>query len=130
MSCKRFEQIWWCLHFNDNELQPQSGNRLFKIQPLLDFFFEKFQTVYKPTQQLSLDEAVIPWRGRLRIRTYNPAKLTKCGLLVRVATESTSCYIGNFKIYAAEGMRLKENIFLSFGTISGSKLPCLSGQLL
>jgi hypothetical protein len=70
MSCKRFEQIWWCLHFNDNELQQQSGNRLFKFQPLLDFVLEKFQIVYKPTQQLSLDKAVIPWRGRLRIRTY------------------------------------------------------------
>jgi hypothetical protein len=21
MSCKRFEKIWWCLHFNDNKLQ-------------------------------------------------------------------------------------------------------------
>jgi hypothetical protein len=42
MSHKRFEQIWWCLHFNDNELQPQSGKRLFKIQPLVDYFLEKF----------------------------------------------------------------------------------------
>jgi hypothetical protein len=38
MSCKRFEQIWSCLHFNDNEQQPQSGNRLFKIQPLIRLF--------------------------------------------------------------------------------------------
>jgi hypothetical protein len=54
---------------------------------------------------------VIPWRGRLRKRTYKPAKLTKYGLLVHVVTESTSGYIGNFKIYAAEGMRLEETIF-------------------
>jgi hypothetical protein len=46
MSRKIFEQIWWCLHFNDNELQQQSTSRLFKIQPLLDFFLQKFQTVY------------------------------------------------------------------------------------
>jgi hypothetical protein len=58
-----------------------------------------------------LDEAVIPWRGRLHIRTYNPAKLTKYGLLVCVVTESTSGYIGNLKIYAAERMRLEETIF-------------------
>jgi hypothetical protein len=105
MSSKRCEKFWWCLHFNANELQPHSGNRLFRIQPLLDLFLEKFKTVYKPTQQLSLDEAVISWRGRLRIRTYNSAKLTKYGLLVCVFTESTSGYIGNFKIYAVEGMR-------------------------
>jgi hypothetical protein len=67
--------------------------------------------VYKPTQQLSLDEVTIPWRGRLCIRTYNPVKLTKFGLLLRVVTESTSDFIRNFNIYAAEGMRLEETIF-------------------
>ena len=111
MSHKRFEQIWWCLHFNNNELLQQSTNRLFKIQPLLDFFLERFQTIYKPNQQLSLDEAMIPWRGRLRIRTYNPGKLIKYGLLVRMVTESTSGYILNFKIYAGEGKKLQETIF-------------------
>jgi hypothetical protein len=75
MTHMRSEQIWWCLHFNNNALQAQSTNMLFKIQPLLDFFLEKFQIVYKPTQQLSLDEAVIPWRGRLHMRTYNRANL-------------------------------------------------------
>ena len=80
MSRNRFEQIWWCLHFNNNELLQQSTNRLFKIQPLLDIFLERFQTIYKPNQQLSLDEAMIPWRGRLRIRTYNPEKLYKVWL--------------------------------------------------
>jgi hypothetical protein len=76
MSHKKFEQIWWYLHFNNNELQPPSTSRLFKIEPLLDFFIQKFQTVYMPNQQLSLDESVIPWRVRLRMRTYNPGKLT------------------------------------------------------
>ncbi|PNF22052.1 hypothetical protein B7P43_G09732 [Cryptotermes secundus] len=110
MNRKRFEQIWWCLHFNNNELQPQSTGRLFKIQPLLDFFVEKFQTVYKPEQQLSLDESVIPWRGRLRFRTYNPGKLTKYGLLVRVVMEHTSVYTGNIEIYSGEGKKLQETI--------------------
>ncbi|PNF26451.1 hypothetical protein B7P43_G16256, partial [Cryptotermes secundus] len=110
MSRKRFEQIWWCLHFNDNELQPQSTSRLFKIQPLLNSFIQKFQTVYKPNQQLSSDESVIPWRGRLRMRTYNPGKLTTYGLLFRVVTESTSGYIGNLEMYSGEGKKLQETI--------------------
>jgi hypothetical protein len=67
MSHNSFEHIWWCLHFNNNELQAQATNRLFKIQPVLEFFAEKFQDVYNPNQQLSLVECVIPWRGRFRI---------------------------------------------------------------
>jgi hypothetical protein len=35
MTPTTFEQIWWCLHFNNNELQAQSTNGLFKIQPIL-----------------------------------------------------------------------------------------------
>jgi hypothetical protein len=38
MSRKRFEQIWWCLHFNNNELHTQSTTRLFKIQHLTRLF--------------------------------------------------------------------------------------------
>jgi hypothetical protein len=48
-SHKRFEQILWCLHFNDNELQQQSTSRLFKIQPLSeisDSLRAKTTTVY------------------------------------------------------------------------------------
>jgi hypothetical protein len=70
----RFEQIWWCLHLNI-ELQDQSTNRIFKVQPLLEFFPQKFQTVYKPNQEISLNESMILWRGRLRIRTYNPGQI-------------------------------------------------------
>ena len=121
MSQKRFEQIWWCLHFNNNELLQQSTNRLFKIQPLLDFFLERFQTVYKPNQQLSLVEAMIPWRGRLRIRTYNPGKLIKYGLLVRMVTESTSGYILNFEIYAGKGKNYRK-LFSHFRNLTLIKI--------
>ncbi|PNF20244.1 hypothetical protein B7P43_G16151, partial [Cryptotermes secundus] len=100
MSCKRFEQIWWCLHFSINELQPQSTSRLFKIQPLLNFFVRNFRS-FEPKQQLSLDESVIPWRGRLHM---------KYGLLVHIVTESTSGYIGNLEIYSGEGKKLQETI--------------------
>jgi hypothetical protein len=57
-----------------------------------------------------MDKAVIPWRGSLRIQTYNPVKLTKHGLLVRVVTESTSGYTGNLEIYSGEGKNLHETI--------------------
>jgi hypothetical protein len=61
-------------------------------------------------KQLSIDEAVIPWRGRLCTRTYNPGKLTDYGLLVHIVTESTSGYIGNLEIYSGEGKKLQETI--------------------
>ncbi|XP_013775229.1 piggyBac transposable element-derived protein 4-like [Limulus polyphemus] len=89
----------------------KSSGRLFKIQPVLDYFLIKFRTVYKPKQQLTLDEGVIPWRGRLRFRTYNPAKIVKYGLLVRMVCESDTGYTCNMEIYTGEGKKLEETIY-------------------
>lgn len=66
--------------------------------------------MYTPEQELSLDEGMIPWRGRLKIRTYNPAKITKYGILVRMLCEAKSGYICNMNIYTAEGKKLDETI--------------------
>ncbi|TKC40279.1 hypothetical protein EI555_018773, partial [Monodon monoceros] len=53
-----------------------------KVKPFLDYFLPKFRLIYIPKQELSLDEAMIKWRGRLRLKIYNPRKLTKYGILV------------------------------------------------
>jgi hypothetical protein len=31
-------------------------------------------------QEISLDESIIPWCGRLSFKTYNPAKIIKYGI--------------------------------------------------
>jgi hypothetical protein len=54
---------------------------------------------------------MIPWRGPLRLRTYNPGKLVKHGILVHTVCEATTGYIGNMKIYTAEVEKLEETIF-------------------
>ncbi|XP_046835607.1 piggyBac transposable element-derived protein 4-like [Vespa crabro] len=103
----RFHQIWKYWHFNDNE---KCQDRLNKIKPMTDHFKHKFRTVYKLTKELSLDEAIIPWRGKLCFRTYNPDKIVKYGILVRMLCEARSGYICNFDIYYARGIKLKETI--------------------
>lgn len=39
--------------------------------PVYDDFLLKFKNIYRPEQNLSLDEAMIPWRGRLALKVYN-----------------------------------------------------------
>lgn len=56
MSHHRFEQMWILWHFTDNAKMDSCSGRLFKIQLVLDYFLHKFQKIYKPKQQLSLDE--------------------------------------------------------------------------
>lgn len=91
-------------------MQGNTTDRLFKIKPILDYFVKKCQLVYKTNQEISLDEDIIPWRGKLKFRTYNPAQIIKYGLLVRVICETTTGYTENIEIYGGKGKRSKETI--------------------
>jgi len=90
MSRNRWEQIWNFWHFGDNLLVQNTDDSLYNVRPVLQHLTQRFQTVYKPAQELSLDEAMIPWRGRLKIPTYNLGKLIKYGILVRMVSEATT----------------------------------------
>ena len=102
MSRNCFESIWQAWNFNNIIQQTQDSGQLFKIWPVYEYFVQKFRSVYSPKQELSLDEAMISWQGRLKFRTYNPRKITKYGVLVRMLCEAVSGYICNMEIYSAE----------------------------
>ncbi|CAK9801059.1 PiggyBac transposable element-derived protein 4 [Anthophora plagiata] len=110
MSRNRFMQIWRMWHFCNNDLLHDETDKLFKIREVLNYMQHKFETVYTPKQQLSLDEGVIPWRDRLFFRTYNPAKIVKYGILVRMLCEATSGYICNFKVYSGSEATLESTV--------------------
>jgi len=110
MIRNRFESIWQAWHLSDNSQQIQHSGRLFKIWPMYAYFVQKFSSLYSPKQELSLDEAVIPWQGRLKFRTYNPGKITKYGVLERMECEALSGYICNMEIYSAEGKKLEDTV--------------------
>lgn len=110
MSRMRFEQILTFFHLNDNTQHTSPKDRLYKIRPLLNYIIPKFQSLYTPKQELALDEAMVPYRGRISFRTYNPAKITKYGILIRMLCESESGYICNFEIYSGQGKKLQETI--------------------
>ncbi|XP_025160017.1 piggyBac transposable element-derived protein 5-like [Harpegnathos saltator] len=61
MSRNRFMQIWRMWHFCNNDLLYDKTDKLFKIREVLNYVQNKFQTVYTPKQELSLDEGIIPW---------------------------------------------------------------------
>jgi len=77
---------------------------------MYEYFVQKFRSVYSQKQELSPDEAMIPWLGHLKFRTYNPRKITKYGVLVRMVCETVSGYICNMGIYSAEGKKLEDTM--------------------
>ena len=77
---------------------------------MYEYFVKKFRSVYSPKQELSLYEAMIPWQGHLKFRTYNPGKITKDGVLMRMVCEAVSDYICIMEVYSAEGKKLEDTV--------------------
>ena len=79
MPIKRFEQIKRFLHVSDNMQMPKDcPDKLFKIRPIIDAFKERFQMI-APTEDLCIDEQMVPFKGRSKSKPYNPQKPKKWG---------------------------------------------------
>ncbi|KAJ8940578.1 hypothetical protein NQ314_010656 [Rhamnusium bicolor] len=54
---------------------------------LIDIFNSRMELVYYPNKELSLDESMVLWRGRLRFRQYIKGKRHKFGIKLYVLCE-------------------------------------------
>ncbi|KAL7647192.1 UNVERIFIED_CONTAM: hypothetical protein RMT77_002450 [Armadillidium vulgare] len=101
MSRNRFQLLLRCIHFADNE---KSGtDRLAKVRNLLKMLENNFVAAKTPGETIVVDESMVPWRGGLMFRQYNPRKTHKYGIKVFKLCDLsgytyTSCvYIGKTK---------------------------------
>lgn len=103
MPRNRFREISSFLHFNDSTQEVARGtpgyDRLFKVRPVLNYVRTKCETNFNPTKNISVDEGMVPFRGRLSFRQYMPAKPTKYGIKVWMAADSSNGYVLNFDVY-------------------------------
>ncbi|XP_047370497.1 piggyBac transposable element-derived protein 4-like [Vespa velutina] len=44
--------------------------RLFKIQPVIDTLETNYQKYYNPSEDICIDESLVPFRGRIIFRQY------------------------------------------------------------
>ena len=91
------------LHLNDSEMQPARGapnyDRLYKIRPFIDHIIANFKKVYIPSQNVSVDESIIGFKGRLSWIQYLPKKPTKWGMKAWVLADSSNGYTWNWMLY-------------------------------
>lgn len=76
---------------NDNSkalpLDNPDRDRLYKVRPIIDNMKQKFLAA--PTlQMLSVDEQIVPFKGRSSLKTYDPKKTVKLGDKIFVMCDS------------------------------------------
>lgn len=107
MSRDRFTAILANFHVADDRLNPKFGeaghDALAKLRPFIEILNEKFKQTYTPERDLSLDEGLMPYKGRLRFKVYNPSKPHKFHVKLFQISEASSGYVVGFKIYTGQG---------------------------
>lgn len=114
MSRNRFMAILGNFHVNNNIHQPQKGepgyDKLYKIRPLLNRLQDTFSYYYQPTENQSIDESMIRFKGRSSIRQYMPQKPIKRGYKVWVRANESG-YVSQFDIYTGKvGNTIEKNL--------------------
>ncbi len=128
MARNRFEIILTYLHFNDNEKRaPTCDDRLYKVRPIIDHFVGKFREMYNPHENISIDEGMMSWRGRLGFRVYNPKKPVKYGVKSYILTDSVNSYCWNLKPYCGVGNTLKDTVLELFDNLIKQRFQSFYG---
>ena len=70
--------------------------------PFLNALVPRFTQVYVPSQNLSSDETLIMFKGRVRFRQFFPLKRSRFGLKGFVVTDSATGYVLNTMIYISK----------------------------
>ena len=103
ISRNRFFELHRYLHFSDNSSLAAPGtpeyNKLGKIQPIIDALLERFQAIYNLHRDVSVDEAMVPFKGCSTLKQYMPKKPVKRGFKVWMLADAHTGYVSRLEVY-------------------------------
>ena len=112
MSRNRFQCLLRYIHFNDNtEMKPREHpdyDPLFKVSPLLKRLRNAMLHL-EPEERHSVDEQMIPFKGRSGLKQFIKNKPHRWGFKV-FARAGMSRLVYDFMIYTGKAMKLPRNL--------------------
>ncbi|XP_023228023.1 piggyBac transposable element-derived protein 4-like [Centruroides sculpturatus] len=111
MPRNRFLQINKNLHFDNNDNYDSTTNpdsKINKIWSIVANLNKKFSHLYVPERDISVDESLMLYKGRLSWKQYIPLKRSRFGVKFFMLCESASGYLYNFIIYTGKGTTFNE----------------------
>ena len=106
ISRDRFYELHRYLHFVDNSTLSAPGttgyDRLGKVAPIITMLRERFAAVWNPGKDISIDEAMIPFKGRSSLKQYLPMKPIKRGIKIWMRADSSNGDVSAFDVYTGK----------------------------
>jgi len=99
MARNRFQALLRFFHISNNDYNP--GDRLGKIQPLIDLLNNSFKQCKVPAENVVIDETLVPLRGRIVFRQYIPNKAARYGIKLYKLCDNIG-YTYNLNVYSGK----------------------------
>ncbi|XP_046400221.1 piggyBac transposable element-derived protein 4-like [Ischnura elegans] len=123
MSRDRFLSILANFHLNDNTSAKKKGEAgfdpLHKVRPMFELLRSRFQCAYQPAEDVTIDEGMCAFRGRLSFKQYMPQKPSRYGIKLYMLSESDSGYIWNFDVFCGQDNVVKDVVTRLLGNLAG-----------
>lgn len=110
MTLKRFQNLLRFIRFDDREKRDKS-DRLAPVRHILELFIKQLSKHFIPSEYLTIDEQLVPFRGRCAFIQYMPTKPCKYGIKFWVLSDVECRYIISLEMYAGKvGNTIQRNL--------------------
>ena len=99
MSVTRCWALWSNVHLVDNQIVPAGSGLSRKIQLVIDMLSNTFVKCYNPNQELSVDEAMVKYKGHVGGKVVMAKKPQKKGFKIWCCSYSCCGYLCTFQVY-------------------------------
>ena len=103
MSQRRYGKLLSTISFDDRATRPERrrGDKFCIMRNIFEKFDGNLRKHFKPSDSLTIDETLVPYRGRCPFKVYMPSKPGKYGMLIRSVADSRNRYL--WKIWPYSG---------------------------
>ncbi|XP_027132677.1 piggyBac transposable element-derived protein 4, partial [Larimichthys crocea] len=107
MSLKVFHVYLKLVRFDDRETRAErrASDKLAAVRKVWDAWVERLPTLYNPGPHVTVDEQLVPFRGRCSFRQYMPNKPARYGIKSWVACDARSSYAWKMQVYTGRKPR-------------------------
>ena len=124
MSRDQFFQTRRYLYFVDPKKDVNHGDKLHKIRYILDTVRQSFKDKYVQHKEVTVHEAMVPFKGRLDFKQFIKDKPVKFGIKLWVCADAVTAYCYNLEVYTGKhGGQINKLMGLSARVVIGLTKP-------
>ena len=116
VSRNRFQQISSFLKVSNFETENKC-DKLAKVKFIHDYIRRKCMKLFQPDEHVSIDERMVPNKGRYAFRQYIKDKPTKWGMKLWVIADAATGYTFDYEVYTGKSSTVLSKFGLGYSVV-------------